>query len=97
PRCRAELLGTRIVDVGGGTTEMAVVSMGGVVSGVSIRVGGVDLDAAIQEHVRATYGGAIGEKAAERVKIAIGSAFPVAQGKGAVVTGRELSSGAPLE
>jgi rod shape-determining protein MreB len=92
-----EPVGNLIIDIGGGTTEMAVVSMGGVVSGVAIRVGGFDLDAAIQEHVRSTYGVAIGEKAAEQVKIAIGSAFPVEQGKGAVVTGRELSSGAPIE
>jgi rod shape-determining protein MreB len=92
-----EPVGNLIIDIGGGTTEMAVVSMGGVVSGVAIRVGGFDLDAAIQEHVRSTYGVAIGEKAAEQVKIAIGSAFPVEQGKGAVVTGRELSSGAPTE
>jgi rod shape-determining protein MreB len=92
-----EPVGNLIVDIGGGTTEMAVVSMGGVVSGVSIRVGGFDLDAAIQEHIRAEYGVAIGEKAAEGMKIAIGSAFPVPQGKVAVVTGRELASGAPLD
>ena len=92
-----EPIGNLIVDIGGGTTEMAVVSMGGVVSGVSIRTGGFDLDAAIAEHVRAEYGVAIGEKAAEEIKIAIGSAFPVPQGKVAVVVGRELTSGAPTE
>ena len=92
-----EPIGNLIVDIGGGTSEMAVVSMGGVVSGLSVRVGGFDLDAAIQEHVRNAYGVAIGEKAAEETKIAIGSAFPVRQGKVAVVTGRELASGAPTE
>jgi rod shape-determining protein MreB len=92
-----EPIGNLIVDIGGGMTEMAVVSMGGVVSGVSIRTGGFDLDAAIAEHVRAEYGVAIGEKAAEEIKIAIGSAFPVPQGKVAVVVGRELTSGAPTE
>ena len=92
-----EPLGNLIVDVGGGTTEMAVVSMGGVVSGVSIRVGGFDLDAAIAEHIRSAYGVAIGEKAAEQIKIAIGSAFPVPQGRAAAVTGRDLASGAPVE
>ena len=92
-----EPLGNLIVDVGGGTTEMAVVSMGGVVSGVSIRVGGFDLDAAIAEHIRSAYGVAIGEKAAEEIKIAIGSAFPVPQGTAAAVTGRDLASGAPVE
>jgi rod shape-determining protein MreB len=92
-----EPIGNLIVDIGGGTTEMAVVSMGGVVSGVSIRTGGFDLDAAIAEHVRSEYGVAIGEKAAEEIKVAIGSAFPVPQGKVAVVVGRELTSGAPSE
>ncbi len=92
-----EPVGNLIVDIGGGTTEMAVVSMGGVVSGTAVRVGGFDLDAAIQERVRAAYGVAIGEKAAEEIKIAIGSAFPVARGRAAVVTGRELASGAPTE
>jgi rod shape-determining protein MreB len=92
-----EPLGNLIVDIGGGTTEMAVASMGGIVSGVSIRTGGFDLDAAIADHVRSRYGVAIGEKAAEQIKIAIGSAFPVRQGKVAVVVGRELSSGAPTE
>ena len=92
-----EPIGNLIVDVGGGITETAVVSMGGVVSGRSLRVGGFDLDAAIQEHIRTVYGVMIGEKAAEDLKIAIGSAFPVQQGRIAVVTGRELSSGAPKE
>ena len=92
-----EPVGNLIVDIGGGTTELAIVSMGGVVSGLSIRVGGFDLDAAIQEHVRSSYGVAVGEKAAEEIKIAIGSAFPVPRAAVAVVTGRELSSGAPID
>jgi rod shape-determining protein MreB len=92
-----EPVGNLIVDIGGGTTEFAIVSMGGVVSGSSIRVGGFDLDAAIQDHVRGSYGVAVGEKAAEEIKIAIGSAFPVPRGAVAVVTGRELSSGAPTD
>ena len=71
-----EPLGNLIVDIGGGRSEMAVVSMGGVVSGRSPSVGGFDLDAAVQEHIRAEYGVAIGEKSAEELKIAIGSAFP---------------------
>jgi rod shape-determining protein MreB and related proteins len=92
-----EPVGNLIVDIGGGTTELAIVSMGGVVSGLAIRVGGFDLDAAIQEHVRSRYGVAIGEKAAEEIKVAIGSAFPVPRAAVAVVTGRELSSGAPID
>ena len=92
-----EPIGNLIVDIGGGITEMAVASMGGIVSGVSIRVGGFDLDAAIQEHIRSAYGVAIGEKSAEEIKIAIGSAFPGPRSKAAIVTGRELASGAPRE
>ncbi len=89
--------GNLIIDVGGGTTELAVVSMGGVVAGRSVRVGGFDLDAAIREHVRTRYGVVIGEKAAEELKIAIGSVFPGGRSRAAIVTGRELSSGAPQE
>ena len=89
--------GNLIVDIGGGTTELAVVSMGGVVAGRSVRVGGFDLDAAIREHVRSRYGVMIGEKTAEELKIALGSAFPGGAPRAAIVTGRELDSGAPCE
>jgi rod shape-determining protein MreB len=92
-----EPIGNLVVDIGGGRSEMAVVSMGGVVSGRSVNLGGFDLDAAIQEHIRERYGVAIGEKAAEEIKIAIGSAFPTPSGKAAVVTGRELVSGNTVE
>jgi rod shape-determining protein MreB len=92
-----EPLGNLIVDIGGGRSEMAVVSMGGVVSGRSTRTGGFDLDAAIQDHIRGTYGVAIGETSAEELKIAIGSAFPSPAGKEAKVIGRELSSGSMVE
>jgi rod shape-determining protein MreB len=92
-----EPVGNLIIDIGGGSTEMAVVSMGGVVSGSSVRIGGFDFDAAIQEHVKRTYGVAIGEKAAEELKIAIGSAFPAPHRKSARVTGRALDTGAPVQ
>jgi rod shape-determining protein MreB len=92
-----EPIGNLIVDIGGGTTEIAVVSMGGVVSGRSVRVGGFDLDAAIQEHVRGCHGALIGDRAAEELKIAIGSALPTPRRTAAVVVGRELASGAPIE
>jgi rod shape-determining protein MreB and related proteins len=92
-----EPVGNLIVDIGGGITEFAVASMGGVVSGMSIRVGGFDMDAAIQEHIRSAYDVAIGEKSAEQVKIAIGSAFPAPRGKAAIVSGRALGTGAPTE
>jgi rod shape-determining protein MreB and related proteins len=92
-----EPIGNLVVDIGGGFSEMAVVSMGGVVSGRSARVGGFDLDEAIQEHVRTVYGVAIGEKAAESLKIAIGSAFPASLDRAAIVSGRELSTGNTIE
>jgi rod shape-determining protein MreB len=60
-------------------------------------VGGSDLDAAIQEHVRTTYGVAIGENSAEEVKLALGSAFPSASGRAALVIGRELATGNTVE
>ncbi len=88
-----EPAGNLIVDVGGGRSEMAVVSMGGVVSSRGLAVGGFDIDAAIQEHIRSEYEVAIGEKAAEEIKIAIGSAFPSPTGKAAIVTGRGLAGG----
>jgi rod shape-determining protein MreB len=88
-----EPMGNLIVDIGGGRSEMAVVSMGGVVSGRSAPVGGFDLDGAVQRHIREEYGVAIGEKAAEEIKIAIGSAFPTPGAKAAIVTGRELATG----
>jgi rod shape-determining protein MreB len=92
-----EPVGNLVVDIGGGRSEMAVVSMGGVVSGRTAAVGGFDLDAAIQQHIRQTFGVAIGEKAAEEIKVAIGSAFPTPTGKAALVVGRELSSGNTVE
>jgi rod shape-determining protein MreB len=92
-----EPIGNLIVDIGGGSSDMAVVSMGGVVSARSARIGGFDLDAAIQEHVRAEYGVAIGEKAAEAVKVAIGSAYPVPTNRACEVRGRELATGAARE
>ncbi len=92
-----EPIGNLVVDIGGGRSEMAVVSMGGVVSGRSVQLGGFDLDVAIQEDIRERYGVAIGEKAAEEIKIAIGSAFPSSTGKAAVVTGRELAGGNTVE
>jgi rod shape-determining protein MreB len=92
-----EPMGNLVVDIGGGTSEMAVVSMGGVVSGRSVRVGGFDLDAAIQEHVREKHNVAIGEKTAEELKIAIGSAFPGPQQRIAIVVGRDLTTGSAVE
>jgi rod shape-determining protein MreB len=90
-----EPVGNLIVDIGGGTSEMAVVSMGGIVTGKAIRVGGFDMDAAIQHHVRKVYGIAVGERTAEQMKIAIGSAYPTPDIPSAHVRGRELATGMP--
>ena len=92
-----EPTGNLVVDVGGGTTEVACISLGGIVASKAVRVGGFDLDAAIQQHLRREYGLAIGERTAEQVKIAIGGPGPGAGGVGQdlEVTGRELATGLP--
>jgi rod shape-determining protein MreB len=90
-----EPLGNLVVDVGGGTSEVALISMGGIVTNTAVRVGGFDLDAAIQNYVRREYTIAIGERTAERIKISIGSAFPMAQEEKAELRGRDLASGMP--
>ena len=71
-----EPLGNMVVDVGGGTTEVAVISLGGVVALEAVRVGSFDIDSAIQAYVRREYGMAIGERTAEEIKLAIASAYP---------------------
>lgn len=84
-----------VVDIGGGTSETALISLGGRVALEAVRVGSFDLDAAIAAHIRRTYGIAIGERTAEAIKIAIGSAYPMANELSAEVRGRELTSGLP--
>jgi rod shape-determining protein MreB and related proteins len=90
-----EPLGNLIVDVGGGTTEVAVISLGGIVALQPLRVGSFDIDAAIQVYVRREYGIAIGERTAEEIKLAIGSAYPSPDEVKAEVRGRDLMSGLP--
>ncbi|MBA2528911.1 MAG: rod shape-determining protein [Euzebyales bacterium] len=90
-----EPVGSMIVDVGGGSSEVAVLSLGGVVSCRAVRVGGFDVDAAIANHVRCEYAVSIGERTAEQVKIAIGSAYPQGSEAKAEIRGRELSTGMP--
>jgi rod shape-determining protein MreB len=92
-----EPVGSLIVDIGGGRSEMAVVSMGGVVTGHAIRTGSFAIDDAIADHVRSAYGVAISEKVAEEVKIALGSAFPSGSRRAALVIGRELATGNTVE
>jgi rod shape-determining protein MreB and related proteins len=92
-----EPLGNLIVDVGGGTSEVAMVSMGGIIAIRSLRVGGFDMDEAIQRHIRRTYGVAIGERTAEQVKVAAGSAYPLTEAASARLRGRELTTGMPKD
>ena len=90
-----EPLGNMVVDIGGGTSEVAVVSLGGVVALRAVRVGGFDLDHAIQAHLRRVHNVAVGERTAEEVKLAIGSAYPTPDEYKAEVRGRDLMSGMP--
>jgi rod shape-determining protein MreB len=90
-----EVRGSMIVDIGGGTTEMAVYSMGGIVVSRSLRVAGDEMDQDVVSYVRNKYNLLIGERMAERVKISIGSAFPLREEKTTVVRGRNLVSGLP--
>src|SRR4029077_19261706 len=90
-----EPMGNMVVDIGGGTTEVAVISLGGVVALEALRWGSFDIDAAIQTYVRREYGIAIGEPTAEQIKLAIGSAYPVDDEYKAEVRGRDLMSGLP--
>jgi rod shape-determining protein MreB len=85
-----------IVDVGGGTTEVAVISLGGIVHSTSLRLGGDDMNDAIAQHVRKSYGLLIGERRAEEIKIALGSAYPQADEVTPMpVKGRDLIRGLP--
>jgi rod shape-determining protein MreB len=91
-----EPAGSLIVDVGGGTTEVACISLGGIVAAKALRTAGFDLDAAIVQHVRREYAITIGERSAENVKIAIGSAVPLPGEEDKFeVRGRELATGLP--
>jgi rod shape-determining protein MreB len=87
--------GHMIVDIGGGTAEIAVISLGGIVVNSSVRIGGNKLDYAIQEYVRKKYGLAIGERTAEQVKIDIGSALVLDEKLSMDVRGRDMISGLP--
>ncbi len=90
-----EVHGSMIVDIGGGTTELAIMSMQGIVVSRSLRVAGDELDADIIQYVRNKYHLLIGERMAEQAKIAIGSAFPMASESTITVRGRNLITGLP--
>ncbi len=90
-----EPTGNMVVDIGGGTTEVAVISLGGIVTAASVRVGGDELDEAIIQHVKKEYSVALGERTAEAIKLAVGSAFPTPEDMIAEIKGRDLVSGLP--
>ena len=90
-----EARGSMVLDIGGGTSEVAVVSLNGIVYAASVRMGGDKFDEAITQYVRRNYGILIGEATAERIKIAIGSAYPGDQVREISVRGRNLSEGVP--
>ena len=90
-----EPTGNMIVDIGGGTTEVAVISLGGIVAHRSIRVAGHEMDEAIVQHVRRAYNLLIGERTAEEIKTAIGAADGQVEGRTMEVRGRDLVTGLP--
>jgi rod shape-determining protein MreB len=90
-----EPTGNMVVDVGGGTTEVAIISLGGIVTGKSIRVGGDELDEAIVAYVKKEHSLALGERTAEEIKIVLGSAWPLEHEQQAEIRGRDLVSGLP--
>ena len=90
-----EPTGNMIVDIGGGTTEVAVISLGGIVSSESIRVGGDEFDDAIVQFVKKEHSLLIGERTAEEIKIVLGSAHPLPREARAEIRGRDLVSGLP--
>jgi rod shape-determining protein MreB len=90
-----EPTGNMVVDIGGGTTEVAVISLGGIVTAQSIRIGGDELDSAIIQYVKKEYSLLLGERTSEEIKMAIGSAFPIPDEPHAEIRGRDLVSGLP--
>jgi rod shape-determining protein MreB len=92
-----EPIGSMIVDIGGGTTDVAVISLGGIVTSRSVRVGGDAFDAAIVNYIKSAYNLMIGERTAEEVKMAIGSAAKLSGESAARIRGRDLVSGLPKD
>src|SRR5271155_3389957 len=90
-----EPTGNMVVDIGGGTTEVAVISLGGIVTSQSVRIGGDELDEAIVAYVKKEFSLALGERTAEEIKIALGSAYPLEEELRAEIRGRDLVTGLP--
>jgi len=91
----SEASGSMVLDIGGGTTEVAVISLSGIVYSASVRIGGDRFDEAIINYVRRNYGSLIGESSAERIKQTIGSAYPGNEVREMEVRGRNLAEGVP--
>jgi rod shape-determining protein MreB len=90
-----EPTGSMVVDIGGGTTEVAVISLGGIVTSRSIRVAGDEMDEAIIQYIKRTYNLLIGERTAEQLKLDIGSALPLDHEQSVEIRGRDLVTGLP--
>jgi rod shape-determining protein MreB len=90
-----EPAGNMVVDIGGGTTEVAVISLGGIVTSLSTRIGGDELDDAIINYIKKEYSLMLGERTAEEIKMTIGSAFPLPDEPHAEIRGRDLVTGLP--
>lgn len=90
-----EPVGSLVVDIGGGTTEIALIALGGIVTAKSIRVGGYEMDETIIQYCRRAYNLVIGERTAEDVKLSIGSAYPLDGDRGTEVRGRDIVNGLP--
>jgi rod shape-determining protein MreB len=84
-----------VIDIGGGTTEIAVISLAGIVFSKSIRIGGDEMDEAIIEYLKKTYNLMVGERTAEEIKIKVGSAYPLEEEMSLEVKGRDLIAGLP--
>src|SRR3978361_1475283 len=90
-----EATGNMVVDVGGGTTEVAVISLGGIVTRLSIRPAGDDLDQALIAWMKKEYSLMLGERTAEEIKMTLGSAFPMSNEPEAEIRGRDMVSARP--
>jgi len=90
-----EPAGNMVVDIGGGTTEVAVISLGGIVTSKSIRVGGDEMDEAIIAYIKKQYSVALGERTSESIKMSLASAYPLEEELRAEIKGRDLVTGLP--
>ncbi len=90
-----EAVGRMVVDIGGGTTDVAVISLGGIVASTSVKCAGNRIDSAIADYIKKTFNLAVGDKSAEEIKIKIGSALPVEEELSATIKGRDFITGLP--